>query len=362
MSNVDHPTLVLRSRPVLPGTEARVPRALRPLIDAWPLPHCELPAVDWSRPVADWVCWATAVDFIQLAEAAPASSREPVLPAWSRPLVAARRLRELARDGTTGSWTSGRLVRLQMLLSPTIPAIPRERSAWAGGDPASGQLAPPPDLLPALLEDLCAFLDWQAPDPLAQAALVHDQCLAIRPFEDGNRRLARVLAATIVQRGGIAAEALFPVFALAGRGRLAGDASRGSAATATRAAAWREGFGRGVAFAGVLRNAIDDWTWRLAARLGGETRALRLAEVASAHPVLDGTLLRGAAGASAEALQAHWQCLRDEGWNPIGGDPEAPPWLAGTRFWQRAAALWALAADASRPASVSNHPALAGSD
>jgi hypothetical protein len=356
MSNLDHPTLAEQSRPVRLGAEPRIPRSLRPLRAAWPLPQYELPVLAWPRPVADWVCWATALDFIQPPETPPASPREPVLPAWARPLAAARQLRDLARDGTTGAWTLGRLVRLQMLLSPATPAVVRQRSTPVDG---TQRLAPLPDLLPALLDDLCAFLDWRAPDPLAQAALVHDQCLAIQPFEDGNRRLARVLAATVAQRGGIPAEALFPLFALAGRGRLAGDASRGGAATASRADAWHEGLCRGAAFAGVLRNAIDEWTWRLAARLGGETRALRLAEVASARPVLDAAVLRGVAGATIDAQHAYWQCLRDEGWSRIAGDPDGPPWLAGTRFWQRAAALWALAADAGRPATVSLHPALA---
>jgi hypothetical protein len=362
MSSIDHPPPVTMPRSPIRLDSTIVPRALLPLRSAWPLPQEATPAIDWSRPVADWVCWATALDFIQIPEAPPASPREPMLPAWARPLAAARRLRELARDGASGEWSAGRLVRLQLLLSPATLATLRERSAWAGGDPAGRRLAPPPDLLPALLDDLCAFLEWPGPDPLAQAALVHDQCLAIRPFDDGNRRLARVLAAAVASRGGIPPEALFPLFALAGRGRLAGDASRGSAALASRAAAWHEGFGRGVAFAGVLCNAVDDWTARLAARMGGMARAMRLAEVASARPVLDASLLRAASGAGVEALQANWQCLLDEGWTPLGADSEAPPWLAGTRFWQRAAALWAMAADAGRPPVMGQPSTLARQD
>ncbi len=362
MSSIEHPPPATLPRAPTRLDVAIVPRALLPLRATWPLPHAEMPEIDWPRPVADWVCWATAPDFIQLTDAAPGPGPAAALPAWARPLAAARRLRELARDGASGPWTSGRLVRLQMLLSPTTPAVLRDRGDWAGGDPSLRRLAPPPDLLPALLDDLCAFLDWAGPDPLTQAALVYDQCLAIRPFLDGNRRLARVLAAAVALRGGIAAEALFPLFALAGRGRLAGDASRGSAALATRAAAWHEGVGRGMAFAGVLRNAVDDWTARLAARLGGMTRAMRLAEIASARPVLDDSLLRSTAGTAPEALQALAQCLRDEGWSPVGSASDSPAWLAGTRFWQRAAALWVLAADAGQAPAVSARPALVAGD
>ena len=347
------PATTGHARGALRPSGIRMPAPLAPLVGAWPLPVAALPEALWSRPLRDWVCWATAPDFIHPSEAAPASSREPVLPAWARPLAAARRLREMAVEGAVGAWTPGRLARIQMQLSPTVPARLRERSAWFGDRVDALELAPTPATLPGLVEDLCAFIDWRAPDPLVQAALAHDQLLAIRPFEDGNARLARLLAAAIVARGGIAPEALFPVFALRGRGALATfeATEHGEAALAARAAAWRHGFGRGAAFADVLRHTLDDWEDRLAARLGSEARALRLAELASARPVLDGWLLRSAAGAQPEAQAQHWLALRDEGWSPIGGDAEAVAWLAGTRFWQHAAALWAMAANADAPES-----------
>lgn len=356
-----HPTspLAAVARASARHAGVRVPGALAPLVGAWPLPVVELPAVTWSRPLRDWVCWSTAPDFIAPAEAPPASAREPVLPAWARPLAAARRLRELAVEHAVGGWTAARLSRLHMQLAPTVPAVLRERSAWSGDRVDALQLAPTPEMLPGLVDDLCAFITWRCPDPLAQAAAAFDQLLAIAPYEDGNARLARVVACAIAARAGIAPEALFPLFALRGRGTLGvHDASRHDAASlAARGDAWRHGFRRGVAFANVLEHALAEWVDRLAARLGGEVRAMRLAELASARPVLDAWLIRSAAGGQVEAQAAHWQALRDEGWSPIGGDPEAPAWLAGTRFWQRAAALWALAAGAEAGGTVVPHPA-----
>ncbi|MCE3004211.1 MAG: Fic family protein [Xanthomonadaceae bacterium] len=353
--NVPSPSAA-HARHALRHAGVRIPAPLAALRGHWPLPVAPMPAATWPRALRDWVCWATAPDFITLPPAAPVSAREPVLPDWARPLAAARRLRELAVEGAVGAWTPGRLARFQMQLSPTVPATLRQRSAWFGDRADALELAPTPEMLPGLVEDLCAFIDHRAPDPLAQAALAHDQLLAIRPFDDGNARLARVVASAIVARGGLAPETCFPVFALRGRGALgAHDATHHDEITlAARGDAWRRGFRRGTAFANVLQHALDEWVVRLAARLGGEQRAQRLAEMASARPVLDAWLVRSAAGAQPEAQALHWQALRDEGWSPVGGDPEAPAWLAGTRFWQRAAALWAMAANAERASSASN--------
>jgi hypothetical protein len=360
-SRIPAPAGSAAARPALRHAGVRIPAPLAPLRGAWPLPVAPVPEAAWPRALRDWVCWATAPDFIALPPAAPASAREPVLPDWARPLAAARRLRELALEGAVGTWSPSRLARIQMQLSPTTPASLRQRSAWFGDRAQALELAPTPEMLPGLVEDLCAFVDWRAPDPLAQAALAHDQLLAIRPFEDGNARLARVIATAIAARGGIAPEALFPLFALRGRGVLAShDATHHDEITlAARGDAWRRGFRRGIAFANVLQHALDEWLVRLVARLGGETRAQRLAELASARPVLDAWLVRSAAGAQAEAQALHWQALRDEGWSPIGGDPEAPAWLAGSRFWHRAAALWALAANAEATALPAPGAALA---
>jgi hypothetical protein len=327
-----------------------IPRPIAPLRQAWPLSVVQPPDVDWDAPLRDWVSWATAPDFITVGPGAPLSAREPVLPQWALPLQSARRLRELAIDGSLGAWTVGRLRRVHTQLAPTASSSLRDRTAWfGGGDDGPLALAPTPDLVPALLEDWCEFVNWQAPDPIAQAAVAFTQLLAIHPFTDGNLRLARVAAGAIVARSAYAPEALLPVFAMLHRHRResADAVARLEDGIATTVETWRDGLRRGVAFAGVLRAAIDQWERRLATRVGSESRARRLVEIASARPVLDAHLVRAAAGAGNEQLALHWQALCEEGWSPIGADPAAAPWLAGTRFWQRTAALWAMAADAA---------------
>lgn len=328
-----------------------MPRMLGSLRAHWPLPQAQVPPADWSRPLRDWVCWATAADFIDSGWQLPGSSRDADLPAWARPTAAARLLRELATESAVGSWTPVRLRRLHTQLAPTVPSVLRERSAWFGGigEDVPLRLAPTPEMLPSLLEDLCEFIDWGAPDPLAQAALVHAQLLTIHPFADGNRRLARVVSAAVAVRGGIPAEAMFPVFAMERRsaGAQAAPMPREDAALAPLVDAWRDAYRRGIAFAGVLDAALSQCCNQLAERIGGDLRAQRLLEIASARPVLDTYLLRTLAGASDEALAVNWQALREQGWAPVGSDAGAKQALAGTRFWQRAAALWAMAANAA---------------
>jgi len=329
-----------------------IPSLLGPLRANWPLLRASLPPADWARPLRDWVCWATAADFIHSGWQLPGSSRDAELPDWTRPTSGARLLRELATESAIGSWTPGRLRRLHTQLAPTVPSVLRERSAWFGGAGAETplRLAPTPEMLPALLDDLCEFIDWSAPEPLAQAALVHAQLLTIHPFADGNRRLARVVAAAVAVRGGIPAEAMFPVFAMDRRhaATYAEPPPPGDRAAITALVeAWHDAYRRGIAFAGVLDAALVQISNRLADRLGGDVRAQRLLEIASARPVLATHLLRTLAGAGDGALALNWQALRDEGWAPVGAETGAKHGLAGTRFWQRASALWAMAANAA---------------
>ncbi len=333
-----------------------IPRMLGPLRANWPLSRSRVPPADWARPLRDWVCWATAADFIESGWQLPGSARDAELPDWSRAIPAARLLRELATESAIGSWTPGRLRRLHTQLAPTVPSVLRERSAWFGGAGAEAplQLAPTPEMLPALLDDLCEFIDWSAPDPLAQAALVYAQLLTVHPFADGNRRLARVVSAAVAVRGGIPAEAMFPVFAMDHRHAEthAEPLPHDGAAIIALVEAWHDAYRRGIAFAGVLEAALMQCSHRLADRLGGDVRAQRLLEIASARPVLDTYLLRTLAGAGDAALALNWQALRDEGWAPVGAETGAKQGLAGTRFWQRASALWAMAANAAPFASA----------
>lgn len=72
-------------------------------------------------------------------------------------------------------------------------------------DGRSGQelyVAPTPDELPGLVDEMCERLGRTREHPAVSAAWVHVATAAIHPFRDGNGRVARVLASLAMVRGG----------------------------------------------------------------------------------------------------------------------------------------------------------------
>ena len=86
---------------------------------------------------------------------------------------------------------------------------------WIGGsgyNPCSAVFVPPPpEEVPALLDDLLAFCNDDGLPALVQAAIAHAQFETIHPFVDGNGRAGRALLHLILRRRGIATHFLPPV-------------------------------------------------------------------------------------------------------------------------------------------------------
>lgn len=78
----------------------------------------------------------------------------------------------------------------------------RPDQGWIGGaSPLDAALVtPPPERLPALLDDLIAFANRSDIDPIAQAAIAHAQFEIIHPFGDSNGRVGRVLISWLLTR------------------------------------------------------------------------------------------------------------------------------------------------------------------
>jgi Fic family protein len=117
----------------------------------------------------------------------------------------------------------------------------RGEQSWIGGaatSPRTAEFIPaPPDLVPDLLDDLCAFCNRLDLPAAIQAAIAHVQFETIHPFFDGNGRVGRALILIVLRRRGVARTFLPPV-SLA----LAGEADRYVAGLTS----WRTG-------------AEDDW-------------------------------------------------------------------------------------------------------
>jgi Fic family protein len=91
----------------------------------------------------------------------------------------------------------------------------RTTQNWIGGssyNPCLAAFVPPPaDLVPGLMDDLCAFASSDELPAVAQAAIAHAQFETIHPFVDGNGRTGRALIHLILRRRGLAVRFLPPV-------------------------------------------------------------------------------------------------------------------------------------------------------
>jgi Fic family protein len=147
---------------------------------------------------------APVVDIV-LAEAG--HQPEPSAAAWvAANLAAVIEAIEGAHAGPLTVEALCRWHRTLMTRSPTpaqhVGAV-RTEQGWIGGSsPLDAHLVtPPPDEVPALLDDLVAFVNRDDMDPVAEAAIAHAQFEVIHPFADGNGRVGRVLVAwTLVRR------------------------------------------------------------------------------------------------------------------------------------------------------------------
>jgi len=85
-----------------------------------------------------------------------------------------------------------------------IAGVIRTRQNWIGGNDyhpiGATYVPPPPERVPALLEDLTQFIARTNIAAVAQAAVVHAQFENIHPFADGNGRTGRALIYAVLRR------------------------------------------------------------------------------------------------------------------------------------------------------------------
>lgn len=91
----------------------------------------------------------------------------------------------------------------------------RKDQNWIGGssfNPCSAAFVPPPpEHVPGLMEDLCAFCDADSLPAVVQAAMAHAQFETIHPFGDGNGRTGRALIHVVLRRRGLAPRLVPPI-------------------------------------------------------------------------------------------------------------------------------------------------------
>ena len=96
-----------------------------------------------------------------------------------------------------------------------IAGVVRTTQNWIGGNEFNpldaAYVPPPPEHVPALLEDLCRFTQRDDLDPVSQAAIAHAQFETIHPFADGNGRAGRALIYAVLRRRGEISRYLPPI-------------------------------------------------------------------------------------------------------------------------------------------------------
>lgn len=91
----------------------------------------------------------------------------------------------------------------------------RDLQNWIGGSDHSPRDAfyvpPPPDLVPALMDDLLAWVDRDDVPVFAHVAIAHAQFESIHPFTDGNGRIGRALVSAMLRRRGVTTVTVMPL-------------------------------------------------------------------------------------------------------------------------------------------------------
>lgn len=126
--------------------------------------------------------------------------------AWVAANLAA--VTEALEEAHTGPLTVDSVARWHRTLMTGGPTpaqhvgVVRTEQGWIGGtSPLDAHLVtPPPERVPALLDDLVAYVNRDDVDPVSQAAIGHAQFEIIHPFADGNGRVGRVLIAWVLVR------------------------------------------------------------------------------------------------------------------------------------------------------------------
>ena len=207
--------------------------------------------------------------------------------------------------------------RALMVRSPNeaVAGVVRTSQNWIGGNDynpcGADYVPPPPELVHALMEDLCNFCNDESLPPLVQAAIGHAQFETIHPFVDGNGRTGRALVQVILRRRGLAPAFVPPIsVVLAGQkgryiegltwyreGRVTEWVERFSAA-ATMAAKLA------TRYVGEVQVLQASWHERLAEAAGprSDAAAWAIIDVLPAHPVISVPIAVTATGRTRPAV------------------------------------------------------------
>ena len=189
-----------------------------------------------------------------------------------------------------------------------IAGVLRQEQSWIGGNDhhpiGAPYVGPPWELVPGLMDDLCAFMQRTDLPGVAQAAIAHAQFENIHPFVDGNGRVGRALIYTVLRRRGQLGEDVPPVSLVLGaqpRNYIAGL----GAYSGGHVGLWCERFAGAVSRAagetGRLAGAIASLQAEFLGRIGplrSDAAARDIVAALPDHPLLDVASMQEVTGKS----------------------------------------------------------------
>jgi len=197
-------------------------------------------------------------------------------------------------------------------LHPGMAGRWREEQVWVGGTsfgPHEADFIPPHhEHVPALIDDLVAFIKRDDLPLLAQAAIAHAQFETIHPFPDGNGRTGRALIHSMLRGHGLTQNVTVPVSA----GLLTDTAAYFAALTSYRegdpsviverlASASFEATANGRRLVADLRTIRAGWDDTVTARR--DSAAWRVADLLLRQPVIDAVVVARVLGIEARNAQ-----------------------------------------------------------
>jgi Fic family protein len=158
-----------------------------------------------AEGVASSFIEGVTVPVVDVVLAEDHSGAEPSAVWVAANLVAVTEATGEAHAGTLTAESLCRWHRTLMTGSPTpaenVGAFRAEQGRIGGASPLDAHLVtPPPEEVPALVDDLLAYVNRDDVDAVGQSAIAHAQFEVVHPFADGNGRVGRVLVAWILVR------------------------------------------------------------------------------------------------------------------------------------------------------------------
>lgn len=240
-------------------------------------------------------------------------------------VVANTRAMQAAID-LAGSITPDSILEMQRALLEQQPrhrpGAWRDEPVWIGtrSDSPLGAsyVAPPFEQVPALIDDLIAFVHREDIDPLTKVAISHAQFETIHPFTDGNGRTGRALAQSMLRAEGVTQSVAVPVSAglvtdVEGYHAALDDYRRGSVDAIV--SAFAHAASRAVANARQLIQEIGDvrasWDGRLTARRS--SNAWSLLDLFAERPIVSAAIAAQSLGIATPNVYPPLRALTEAG-------------------------------------------------